>query len=475
MHWKKFVFSDFEMGFGMDYLNKIYSKMPIFAQNALVSIYGAKLYYERYLFRDKGFDNDLYESQWYSEEIIRKNQIENFLRILSHSFSRVPYYKNLAKNNGINLDSIKTIDDISLLPTLSKETVRENVSSLLDKSLIGKSIKVGTSGSTGKTLEVYVDLEARRKAYSFMDRFYSWAGLESARGNVTIGGRAVVPQGQLSKQFWRYNFIMNNYLFSSYHLSEDTIPYYIEKINSVKPKFIESYPSNMYLLAKFASVNNMRIFSPTSIITTGETLHAGHRKLIEDVFKTKIFDQYGCTEQTHFVTQCEMGAYHVHPEYGYLELLNDDGAAVGPGEVGRVVCTGFLNKVMPLIRYEVGDLAKWGGGNCSCGRNFPIVEKIIGREDDYLKTLDGRVVGRLDPVFKGLSTVVASQIVQYEDYSVVVRVVPGKGFSSEDQDKIRHELCLRLGDGIDVRLELVEEIDRSSGGKLRMVKSYVKE
>ncbi len=150
-----------------------------------------------------------------------------------------------------------------------------------------------------------------------------------------------------------------------------------------------------------------------------------------------MFDQYGSAEQVCFISQCEAGSYHVHPEYGFTELLDTD---EGPRDAKRIVATGFTNWAMPLLRYDTGDLAVPAAGKCPCGRNTQLVEGVLGRVDDYLIASNGAWVGRLDPVFKGLTTVRKAQIVQETLGEVRICIVPGKGFRKEHEQVLQKEL-----------------------------------
>src|SRR6185437_7676900 len=124
---------------------------------------------------------------------------------------------------------------------------------------------------------------------------------------------------------------------------------------------------------------------PVAVITSSETLSADVRRTIEDAFACPVFDHYGAAEMAAFITQCAAGAYHCNSDYGVVELLRD-GHAVAPGEMGEIVATGFINPVMPFIRYATGDLAVRGAARCPCGRGFPILRRILGRMDDVLIT-----------------------------------------------------------------------------------------
>jgi phenylacetate-CoA ligase len=171
------------------------------------------------------------------------------------------------------------------------------------------------------------------------------------------------------------------------------------------------------------------------------------------------------------VTQCEHGSYHVNPEFGVLELLRGD-QPVGPGEYGEIVATGFVNQVMPIIRYATGDLAMWKEGSCPCGRSFPMLERIEGRRDDVIVTPEGRRIGRLDPIFKAVSSIFEAQIVQESPDLVRVYVV-GSEFNERERLELGRELQKRLGPSMRIDIVQTERIARTKSGKFRSVVNLV--
>jgi len=457
-----------------NFIEKIYFSCPVFIQNVLISLYGYKLYKERYIGNHDADLDKLLNSQWYSKDIIELNNNENFMRLFHYAIKHVPYYKNLVNEGKIDPLEIKSILDIEKLPILSKEDIRRNTDLFIsDEYNKNDLIAIGTSGTTGKTLNIYVSKESRRYAYAFFSRFKRWAKLDSRKNNVTFAGRTIIPTDS-PPPFWRKNLISNNYLFSSYHLTDNNFKLYIDGLNKVKPHYIDSYPSSIYILAKYIKENNLSIFQPKAIITSSETLFDSHRELIEEVFQCPIFDQYGSAEQVAFVSQCEAGTYHIHPEFGHIEFVNAEGKAVSPGASGRLICTGYTNQAMPLIRYDIGDTGILSDDTCSCGRNFPVIKKIIGRTDDILIMEDGREVGRLDPVFKGLKSIKEAQIIQ-QDYSfITLRIIPDENFSDKDGDAVVSELKKRLGENVHIDIDIVDRIERTKSGKFRSVISKVK-
>jgi phenylacetate-CoA ligase len=200
---------------------------------------------------------------------------------------------------------------------------------------------------------------------------------------------------------------------------------------------------------------------------------AHQRKIIEQAFGTAVVDQYGCTEMALFVSQCERGVYHLHPEHGLLEVLGPDNKPVPEGTPGEAVCTGFVNMAMPLIRYRLGDQIVEGRGACSCGRSFPVISELVGRVDDILLTPSGRFLGRLDPVFKPLSGIRETQIVQTSLDRLLVKLVVDGTFSAKESESLLYELHKRTGDEMRIDLEFLQEIPKERNGKFRSVLSLI--
>jgi len=264
-----------------------------------------------------------------------------------------------------------------------------------------------------------------------------------------------------------------NLLMSSYHISETTAPSYLDKLKQFAPVFIDSYPSAIFALAQLCEAHAIPCrVRPRAIVTSSETLLEHQRRTIERVFGCRVYDQYGSAEMVVFASECERGTLHPHPEYGITEVLSH-GKDAQVGEPGELICTGFQNWAMPLIRYEIGDTAIWSDSACSCGRHFPSLKTVIGRIDDTIVTPDGRHVGRLDPIFKGVVGIKETQIVQERVDHLIVRMVRGQGFEQEMAQAVIDELKKRVGEGVTVELVYLDQIERSSTGKFRSVVSRV--
>lgn len=454
------------------WIEKIYQNSPILLQNCMISTYGWKLARLRYGGQHKRYLEELLRTQHASESELKALQDENLRLLIRHCYENVPYYSLLLRELKLTPNDFRGVNDLRKLPLLQKETVRKQPELFQARNYSNSRCEVvNTSGTTGTTLQIRVDVEGRRRNYAFFNRLKLWADVNTSARNATFGGRTIVPVCQLRDPFWRYNLSTNTLLFSSYHIREENMASYLAKLYSWAPELIDSYPSSVFLLAQYARAHKVLAPGPKAIITSSETLLPDQRQLISSVFRCKVFDQYGSAEQVCFISQCEFGSYHVHPEFGVVEFLpyNSERSDVGL----RIVATGFTNWAMPLLRYETGDLAVPASHKCNCGREFHTLERIVGRVDDLVITPDGRRIGRLDPVFKGLHTIRQAQIIQESLERIRVRIVPGEGFCRADQESIQRELEQRVGKDMEYVFEIVGEIAVGPGGKFRAVISRV--
>ncbi len=458
----------------MDLARLAYDRSPITIQNLLITFYGWKLKRLRY-----GHDFSIHaafleRSQYFSKEAIREYQECRLRELLNHCQNHVPHYRRLMQMHGITAETV-SIDNIrKYFPVITKADLRNSTREFLSTAFHRRGrIKINTSGTTGSPLIITTTRSAVQHNYAFFARFLRWAGVSVNQPSATFCGRVIIPSRQTRPPFWRRNYALNNTLFSSYHIAEDTITAYIQELERSNPRFIDSYPSAIFTVAHYVNRNAIQHgIRPKAIITSSETLLSHQRIEIEKAFQCPVFDQYGSAEMIAFIGQCEHGTYHANPEYGLLEVLDNQGRPVAKGVVGQLVFTGFLNFAMPLIRYRIGDSAILANYACKCGRNFPVIESLAGRTDDLIVTPDGRYVGRLDPIFKGLKHIKESQIIQERPDLIVIRLVRETGYTEETGRELVEALKGRVGD-IAITIEYCDAIPRTATGKFLSVVSKV--
>ncbi|MBE9562170.1 MAG: hypothetical protein IMF12_04830 [Proteobacteria bacterium] len=160
---------------------------------------------------------------------------------------------------------------------------------------------------------------------------------------------------------------------------------------------------------------------------------------------------------------------HISPEVGLIEILDEQENMTEI--VANIVATGLLNADMPLIRYEVGDRGQANNNQCQCGRILPVLNKVEGRANDLIVTKDGRNIFWLNPIFNDMP-IIEAQIVQTSLEHILIRIVPTSNYIAINGKTIIKRLLDRVGE-MNVELELIEHIPRTTNGKFRAVISHV--
>ena len=451
-------------------LVSVYHRLPVVFQNAALSMYGLRLGRIRYGGAHKVALARLLESSLYSREKLQSRQHELLAGIMRHAATHVPHYRSkaLPMPSGAH----EAVEMLGEWPVLEKAEVQAAGTSMIAQAgWSGRRYEIHTGGTTGRALCVYANAKALQENYAFYERQKWWAGVASHARVATFAGRTIVPVASTSGPYWRRNLAANQLLMSSYHLSPRTMDDYVDALAGFAPDLIDSYPSSLEPIARRIVDRGDHPVLPVAVITSSETLFPEVRGLFTAAFGCKVFDHYGSAEMAAFVSQCSHGGYHVNPEFGLMELLDAEGRPVPPGVDGEVVATGFINPVMPLVRYRLGDMARWAEAPCPCGSSFPGIEAIAGRVDDVIITPTGRRVGRLDPIFKAVGSLHEARIVQTAPPKVRMELVVTDAFTAEDESNLVNELQARIGNEMVIEVVRRKSLPRTRGGKLRSVVS----
>ena len=454
----------------------IYNNSPIFIKGILLNLIAFTNKKKRYTSNYYKYLNE-YNSLWKKEKSeIREYQSKMLSKLLEECYIYVPYYQKDFKNKNITLLEINNdpYKVLSKLEILSKKTRKYKVKELLNKNPNRNISEVGyTSGTSGSPTKNYVDEESTARAFALWTRFHQNIGIRKNDKSVRLSGRLIVKPTKIKPPFWIFNRIDNQLFMSTYHLKDDNIKYYVAKLNKFKPKLLDGYPSALYIIARNINKNKINLkFKPTAIAATAETLYDYQKEEIEKAFNCKVFNQYASSEGSPFITECAFGKLHINEDSGVFEFLDNTNNPANPGELARIVVTSFRNWKTPLLRYDIEDTVLLSVENvkCSCGCNMPYVEKIVGREDDVLWTEEKGYVGRMDTAYKGLEGIVQSQLIQKRKDLLIVNQTIDKDYSPKMNQLLIKNLKDRLGENIQININIVEEIPLGSNGKFDAVK-----
>lgn len=451
------------------FLLKIYFKLPVVLQDIAVSIYGLLLYQQRYTGIYKKYLKK-YAANTH-ENVKREIRIQNlkFLYLLHYAAAASPFYKELYKD--INLNQIKSVEDIGMLPILTKEMLRENIDRIytIPKR---KSLIFFTGGTTGIPLKVRKRKKDVRKRMAYLDAYKLTFGFRNNRmKSARFFGKKIVEENPRKPIFWRNNYVSRQRLYSTYHLTEENLAYYVADLNRYKPASIDGFVSAIYCIARYMENNGIKpSFTPKAVFTTSETVLPYHRETIERVFGCSLSDQYASNEGAPFIVQCRCGSYHEAIDTGVFEHLERDGRT-------RLLVTGFDTIGTPLIRYDIGDviLPLSGKKSCACDSCHPIIEGISGREAAFLMTGKGQISQvQLSVFISSLSKlIVQMQFIQKKDGSLHIIAIPSLEEKAKDLTKAYEQLYLALRDFLGGETNIVLEYRDSpyllKSGKFQLI------
>jgi phenylacetate-CoA ligase len=420
----------------------------------------------------------LKSSQWWNHERLVQYQMEELKRLLQHAYDNVPYYGRLFHDVGFYPKDFKDFSDLKRIPFLTKKIVRKNLHSLVAKD-IPKSelVETNTGGSTGEPMVFFRErskTSPREKAFMFQQ----WE-----RIGFKVGDRIAVLRGSRPQEDKAFAFdpFLNSLILSSFKLSQEKVLEYVRAMNKYRPKFLHVYPSTGWLLAKLMEDRNLRLdYQLKGVLCGSEKLFKSHRDLMRKVFECRVFSWYGHSEYAVLAGECENSEdYHVFPEYGYTEFVKVDNKFDGIQEdIYEVVATGFNNYTFPFIRYKTGDYAILKKGYCDrCFRQYPLIKEIVGREQDYVVTEDGRWISLTALIFgqhpKSFSKTSEMQIEQRKTGEIIVKIVPFRTFTQEDEMEIKQVIQKCVGHGLNITFEYPDDIEPTRNGKHTFLKQHL--
>ncbi len=462
-----------------DGLVALYHKAPPPMRSAIASIRGWHLRGWRYGPETDGLVDAAHSREQWNLDEWTDWQGQRLERVLHRAATRVPYYRAhwAARRRQGDSASWSYLEN---WPVLRKQQLRAHPEAFVaDDMTPRRMFRETTSGTTGTPVTLWFTRSTVRAWYALFEaRWRRWYGVSRKTRWALVGGQLVVPVRSDRPPFWVWNAGLRQLYMSSYHLTPGWIPAYAEALGAHGAEYVLGYTSSLHAIAIAALRDGIRLPALTVALTNAEPMSEVQRSAIQAAFRCPVRETYGMSEIVAGASECEHGRLHSWPDAGVLEVLDDAADTPCPrGTTGRFICTGLLNEDMPLIRYEVGDrgaAAPALDAACACGRRLPTLAGVEGRQDDVVRTADGRLIGRLDPVFKADIPIREAQIVQESLTLLRVRFVPDSRFDSTHEAAIVERVRQRVGD-VDVVLERVDRIPRSANGKFRAVISHVRD
>jgi phenylacetate-CoA ligase len=381
----------------------------------------------------------LERTQFDSPDVIRARQLAALKTMLSHAFETVPYYKAAWTKADVHPNDVRSLEDLEAFPVLTKSDIRRHERALLSSSYDPAKLRLKrTSGSTGVPLSIRIDEPAAQWKTACTIRSDQWSGYR-------LGQRVAKVWGNPEYRHFGWKGRVRNFIFDravyldTLNLTDARIAEFATRLRRHRPGLIFGHAHSLYLLAcslRKAKIDGVR---PNGIISTAMILHDWQRSAIEKVFQCPVTNRYGCEEVSLIASECEVhNGLHINCD-SVLTEINKPARGNGWASDSSLLVTDLCNRGMPLIRYQIGDVAIGSGRTCRCGRGLPMIERIEGREADFVITPSGRLVSgiSLTENFALLITGAAQvQIVQEAIDRLVIRLVPDELFGDESHRQI---------------------------------------
>jgi phenylacetate-CoA ligase len=426
----------------------------------------------------------LRRSEHWTQEQLARYQAGALAELLSFCCSEVPYYGPRLHEIGISAETIRpdnAFDILSRLPILDKDALRAAPDQFMARDARRFHPKrVSTSGTTGTPLTLYWDRGSNVMEFCSIQRLWRWAGFRISQPFLDLRSR-VLSDGLrylVSEDGIRYlrNPKINQVEFSSDLIVDRNIERYYHVLLRHKPKLVRGHPQAIEYVAGLLRKHGLDGWRPHAVTTVAETLYDWQRRAIEGAWDVPVLDNYGLTEHNVFIAQCREGGYHVFPEYGVCEILDDEGHPAGPGEEGWIVATGLHNYAQPLLRYNTLDRAVAGDGSgCRCGRTLPRIERIIGRVDDFIYATNGKRYSGFHLNFYYRKGLKKARLVQDSLEHVRIEVVADDEFDDRVRSGLLQDLERKVEGAIKFEIQPVDRIEQEKPGKFRFVVSRLED
>lgn len=452
----------------------LYWSLPVPLQNLGTTAAAYQNYRNRFTPTFRRVLAELQESVNEPVELHHARQWRMLRRVLNHAREHVPYYRFLPPVVETKDPAESIARTLERIPPLEKSVYRARSRDFLARDIPARRIwQVSTSGTTGTALPIWLTPERMAEGHATVWRQRASFGVGKSDPNFNFTGQMIVPLKQQRPPFWRSDLIHHETFFSILHMSPENLKSYVDAIHENPARYVQGYPSVLHLVSR-AMLDAGRPLPPgriTALFTHSESLLAFQRESIEKAFGAPVRDYYHSTENVASMTACRLNHLHVDMEYGIIEVeVREETDEYERGPL-MVTCLGHPATV--FVRYRIGDVGARLKAPCPCGRPGDVFLDVDGRIEDYIVTPEGRLVGRLDHIFKEQYKIEEAQILQDERESVKVLVVAGALFNERDEHNLVRAVHERLGTKMRVDIRLVDHIPREPNGKFRAVKSSI--
>lgn len=366
----------------------------------------------------------------------------------------------IAKNNTKFYSNYNYYEEF---PIISKAVLRERYDEFLsDKLNKEDAIKTTTSGSTGQPMTFYLSRNKKYRQNAEVIYYNRWANIDVGDYHAYVRVTSLKSKLKL--------FLQNEVLMNPKNLTDGWLDEQVEILNKKRITGLVGYPSAISAIAHKAIENgfDQKDFYVKGIAASGENLKEEDIKIIQNAFGVKPISRYSTEEFGVLATSCpQCGKFHVNDTGYIVEVLDtESNKHVEVGESGRVVVTDLFSDYMPLIRFDTGDIAIYGGNSkCSFYPTGVVLETIVGRQVETVYDAFGKAVSAfaINGSLRDFHTIKRFQFIQDNLEENVLLLSVNDGFSDKDKENIKSRFTEILG--VKPEIRIVDDIPALKSGK----------
>lgn len=415
----------------------------------------------------------LKESQYWSTDRIQQHQVQALLALVHHCYYNVPYYHDLMKKRGLLPEDFQTLDDLTRLPYLTRDIIRQQGMRLRAINYPDNKVAFRRSGgTTGEPIKIAADSQARAYETAAYLRGFEWMGYILGSPMVRLfGGSLGLPEDRNLRSNLR-DWIFNSRFLPAFELNPDNVLNYVDIIRQAKGGVLVGYTSAVRNLAQFMDLKSLHVNSLRSVICTAEYMPAEWRQFISHVFQAPVYCYYGCGEVHSMGYECSSEeGYLVPTEHIVLEAADGNPGVFRDVGRGEACVTTLFNYAMPLLRYLNGDMLDLS--YTDNGRGHQRIVRLDGRVVDQLQHTDGHTVsGAFVPhlIYKSGLPVWKYQMIQHDECKIDFHfsLRDGAQLTPEDEQTLTDILRDHLGNQVQINF-IPEHYELTKSGKHRFV------
>lgn len=405
-----------------------------------------------------------------SETDISDLQQKNLDHLLSYAIKNVPYYSEVVATKP---NQKLTLGDF---PILEKDIFRNRIDDLISKNQKKKDlIPYSSSGSYGAQTTIYMSKQEQSVIRGILTHWWEWSGYRIGKPIIQTGMATTRSKLKRIKDF----LFLTDYVYA-FSFTENELQAICDRMQKkTNHFFLVGYASSLNVIAEYALKKNYSI-QLKGVISLGDKLFDHYRNNLINAFQTNVFDTYGSNEGLMIAAQDDIPYYYILSPHVYIEIVDDENNPVEDGEMGHIIVTRLDAHSMPLIRYRIGDLGiKLPASKYPKERkyNYPLLQKVIGRETDVVHLPDQRklIVHSFTGIFEYIPEIQQFKVIQDDVHGITIEYIEGNNFTPAVLLKAEEELRSKIKDDeFLIDFVRVDYIAPSKSGKPQIVESRLK-